>query len=202
MRRRTRRSSALLPEQLEERVLLSATGNVSVEVDAAGNLLVAGDDSSNAVWIKQDDGHAHYGAGTIWVWGDGTTINGQSYDMDNPLGVDGFSANITASLGGGNDIFYVYGVHTPGGMTISLGDGANEAYVDRTSVEKSLLLLGGHGTDQLYVDNVTVGGKLRVRAFRGKDNISVTNVQTRNMNLHSGPGKDGVYVYDVNVSGH
>lgn len=200
MRRRARRS--FLPEQLEERTLLSAVGggDVSIAVDDLGNFAIEGDEHGNVVWIKQDSGHGHYGEGSIWVWGEGTTINGQTYDMDNPLGVDGFTGDIAVALGEGDDTFYIYGIHAPGEVNVELGTGANEVYVDETSVDGSMRLFGGADADEFYVDRTTVGSKLRVQTFGGADGLYVSDIETRTMYLNSGRHSDGVYVYNTDVS--
>ena len=206
MRRRTRRKTAPVPELLEARTLLTGHAihsDVTAVIDDAGNLQINGDEGDNYVYIKQDSGHdhGHYGGSTVWIWGEETSINGQSYDMDNPLGLEGFTGGINASLGDGNDDFYSYGVHTTGDMTIEMGSGLNEAWVDRTIVDGSFSLLGGPRKDEFYLDNVEVGRMLLARGYGGKDGIYVSRTESRNLYLNTGRGNDDLYVYDVEASG-
>ncbi len=201
MRRRARRRSSGVPEQLEERTLLSAVGgDVAAATDAGGNLVVTGDAADNAIWIKQDAAHGDHSTGTVWLWGeDGTTINGQAYPMDAPLGISGLQGNVSVSLGDGDDQLYVYGLQSDGGLAVDVGAGVNEVYVDRSSIGGSVELLGGPDADKFYVDRTTVRGRLHAKTLGDADGVYVSLSQMRNIRVYSGRGNDGVYLHDVDV---
>ena len=201
MRRRTRRSHAIQPEQLEQRALLSGVGggNVTASVNNKGHLRIDGDEAGNQVWLQQDDSAE---PGTLRIWSEGgTTINGESHTAEAPLELTGFRKNAAVDLGDGNDQLFVYGLQTPGHVNLRAGDGNNEIQVDQSRIGGSLRLFGGRGVDAFYVDSSTVGGRLKVRGASGKDGMFVSNTETNHMYLHSGRGSDDVHMHGVSVDG-
>lgn len=189
MRRRANRRG-FVPEVLEERTMLA--GDVAAIV-ADGVLEVEGDQASNQLWMQGQ------GDGVVAVWGDATTVNGNTYDRSNPLVLTGVTGDVNVAMGAGHDMVFAYDIDAPADFNIDAGRGRNEVYVDRGSVSGAMSLDGGIGRDDFYVENVHVGQKLSLLTRGGSDDVHVSNTNSRYFFVHTARGNDNVYLNDINV---
>jgi hypothetical protein len=182
MRRRDNCGGAVACETLENRRLLS--GNVTAVFDGT-TLIIKGDNKSNQIEI--------FGSGTpgynIATSG-GTTVNGQSGTVDDPVFIatggivpisidmgngddevrvsSVFTKDLSIATGNGDDLVVLSGVGVTGNLDVNTGNGDDTVDIGGLSVfaSGSAHFNGGHGFDSL-----TNASRVRATGGSSFDNI-------------------------------
>ncbi len=211
---------------LEDRVLLA--GNVTVAFNAAGDLVVTGDNQANDISIVDVDGDGHYSV----VGNNDTTVtysddviqsglfdidaNGVSTDDDvNVFNAPVASAgdNLIVNLKGGDDTLTFVDSGVAGdlgvGLDVAINMGTGNDFVDimgagETSFDHVSINLGV-GQNGLLIDTTTAN-VLKVVGGAGNDNIDISNFNANSLSIAGGAGVDNIgvsssFVADANVNG-
>ncbi len=191
--RRRLKHAHVLSEQLESRTLL--TGNVQVSLDGI-NPQLTGDSLGNEVEVVVANG-------SVVVRGvNGTTINQGTTPFTLVTGATTLPGNLTASLGGGDDIITIGpGITFTGNVSLSGDDGADTLRALTGTYGGNLTLKGNNGATSIVVDGATVSGNLGVRG-RGATvaNISNSSIQGR-LDVLTGDSADSVVIQNTTVDG-
>ena len=202
-------------EALEDRVLLA--GNVTVAFNAAGDIVVTGDNAANEIQFEDNDGDGSY---TI-VGLNGTTVTSSAAviaanifdaDDDNAMSMGaGLAAGDTliVNLGKGNDYLGVIDRDSGGDLTVginftvNMGAGDDYVYIGRDVDDginfgnvKIDLGAGNDGLEmhEFYADT------LDVKAGDGDDNLDIGDFDAGSVSLSVGAGNDGIYLHEFGAN--
>jgi len=194
-------------EALEDRVLLA--GNVTVAFNAAGDIVVSGDNAANQIEFQDLDADGSYtivGLNGTTVTASAAVINAGIFDADDTdntvLGA-GVAAGDTliVNLGKGNDELYVIDSGVAGdlaaGVNFKVNMGAGNDFV------------GVYGAGAIIVDNVNIdlgagddelvlaqfdATKVSVSGAAGNDDITLVSFTADKADVSGGAGSDLISV--------
>lgn len=199
-------------EALEDRVLLA--GNVTVAFNAAGAIVVTGDNAANQIGIQDLDGDGSY---TI-VGFSGTTVNYSAavvasgiFDADdadfNVFGAGAVAGDtLIVNLGKGNDELFVtdsgFGGDLAAGVNLTVNMGAGNDLVDVLGVGSIFLdavkIDLGAGNDELILDNFGAT-TVSVSGAAGNDEITLQNFGANTVGVSGGAGSDLISVTNAGM---
>jgi len=196
-------------EALEDRVLLA--GNVTVAFNAAGDIVVTGDNAANEIEFRDDDGDGSY---TI-VGQNGTTVTlsaaviaANIFDADDENSQEqgaGLVAGDTliVNLGKGNDYLGVIDRDSGGDLTaginftVNMGAGDDYVYIGREDEINfgNVKIDLGAGNDYLEMHEF-YADTLEVKAGDGVDGLDIGNFDADSVSLSVGAGNDDIYLHN------
>ncbi len=201
-------------ELLEDRKMLA--GNVSVEINAAGDLIVTGDNESNVVALSID------ASGQVEV------LNNDDPEPDGPtiittsgLESSRVSGDIIINMKGGDDGVAIVpeGAMTPGetvdvpvrNVRATMGSGNDYMFMGfylpvlggiGLGVEGSVRMTGGSGNDQMMMKYSNAGGNVTITGSGGDDIAGMFGSETRgDYSVSGGTGNDRIGLFNSIVDG-
>lgn len=193
-------------EPLEARQMLA--GNVTAVVNGAGDLIVNGDASANAISVAVDS------LGDVTVTGhDDTQVDTSGIDravsgdivirlrggddwvtIDNELA----TADVRVSGSGGNDTLTVEGTAN----SVRMLGGSGDDFISMVAATNSATMRGFTGNDHLWVNPIGDIGSLYMRSFKGDDSVTViAHFEIADMTVLTDAGNDTITLNDVGASG-
>jgi hypothetical protein len=162
-------------------------GNVQVNVNSLGDLVLTGDNNQHDVEITQSLQNGNPIAGRYFITPhQGTTLNGHTTG----LFVNNVTHDIRVSLGGNNDRLNLhagngndFGFRVPNDLNINLGNGNNVLNIDHIAVGDDASIFSGGGADSVFFRGTvgflgTVDGganDLTIDTGDRNDNITLQN---------------------------
>ncbi len=174
-------------ESLEGRQLMAANpfGNVQVNVNAAHDLVLQGDNNQHDLEIVQVTQNGQPVAGRYFIAPhQGTTLNGQT----GGLFFSGVTHDIKITLGGNNDRLNLhaengndFGFKVPNDLSINLGNGNNVLNIDHIDVGDDATIFSGSGADSVFFRGL-VGFNGNVNVDHGANDL-IIDTGNRNDNV-------------------
>lgn len=163
--------------------LAHAGGNVTASIDAAGNLVILGDDLANDIDL-------HHERGYLAVDGYSTKVNGSLGPWAVP---QSWTGELYVDLGAGDDTFLLTTSLPAAGTYVAMGDGSDWlAFYDYGASGPVHFDLGA-GNDQLRLADMAFRGYTYLDMGEGQDAVDVSCGSFREQAIiRGGPGMDHI----------
>jgi hypothetical protein len=166
-------------------LLLCLSGNVTATVTAEGDLVVTGDEQSNAIRLENEEGETWVSLCGL----DGTTINGSPDDLI--LGLR--YRRILIDMGEGDDDVWFYRVPLAMEHVIRLGPGDDWFGCDSSGNEYTYVD-AGDGDDSVGGETASFG-VLDVALGSGADSFELGWSEADGLRVDAGDGDDYVFIW-------
>lgn len=201
--RRIRSNSKGTPRQLRHETLESRrllAGDVTVAVNASGDIMVTGDGQDNIITITESlTGISIAGTATNIVF-NGETASIQEIPTSGTGNVD---RDLILQMGGGDDNVEVNLVHVGRTLKASLNSGSDELSLSDSTVTNHLRLNGGSDEDFVEISASNVSGSVTFNGNSGNDELQASGLDVySNFTFNGGDGDDNLATTALDMHGN